>query len=63
MAGSYDLILKGGTVVNQDGEGVRDLAIAGGRIAAIGDRDGFLGASAAEAIDRSEERRVGKECA
>ena len=51
MAGSYDLILKGGTVVNQDGEGVRDLAIAGGRIAAIGDRDGSLGASAAEAID------------
>ena len=37
MAESYDLILKGGTVVNQDGEGVRDLAIAGGRIAAIGD--------------------------
>ena len=28
MAESYDLILKGGTVVNQDGEGVRDLAIA-----------------------------------
>ena len=25
MAGGYDLILKGGTVVNQDGEGVRDL--------------------------------------
>ena len=47
MADSYDLILKGGTVVNQDGEGVRDLAIAGGRIAAIGD----VGSSAAE-IDR-----------
>ncbi len=30
MAETYDLILKGGTVVNQDGEGVRDLAIAGG---------------------------------
>ena len=26
MADSYDLILKGGTVVNQDGEGVRDSA-------------------------------------
>ena len=37
MAGGYDLILKGGTVVNQDGEGVRDLAIRDGRIAAIGD--------------------------
>src|SRR6478672_806320 len=47
MAGSYDLILKGGTVVNQDGEGVRDVAIAGGRIAAIGD----VGSSAAEMID------------
>ncbi len=27
MAETYDLILKGATVVNQDGEGVRDLAI------------------------------------
>jgi dihydroorotase len=51
MAGGYDLILKGGTVVNQDGEGVRDLAIAGGRIAAIGDRDGAFGSSAPEVID------------
>jgi dihydroorotase len=32
----YDLVLKGGMVVNHDGEGVRDVAIAGGRIAAIG---------------------------
>src|SRR5476649_1442681 len=47
MAGSFDRILKGGTVVNQDGEGVRDVAIAGGRIAAIGD----VGRSAAEVID------------
>ena len=47
MAGGYDLILKGGTVVNQDGEGVRDLAVSGGKIAAIGD----VGASAAETID------------
>src|SRR5437764_15282206 len=44
----FDTILKSGTVVNQDGEGVRDLAIAGGRIAAIGS----LGqASAAEVVD------------
>ena len=27
MADSYDLILKGGTVVNHDGEGVRDLGV------------------------------------
>src|SRR5882757_2041078 len=47
MAGSFDLILKDGTVVNQDGEGVRDVAVAGGRIAAIGD----VGSSAAETID------------
>lgn len=47
MAGGYDLILKGATLVNQDGEGVRDLAIAGGRIAAIGD----VGSKAAEVID------------
>jgi dihydroorotase len=37
MPQTFDLILKGGTVVNHDGEGVRDLGIAGGRIAAIGD--------------------------
>ena len=47
MAASHDLILKGGTVVNHDGEGVRDLAIANGRIAAIGDVAG----PAAEVID------------
>jgi dihydroorotase len=47
MAGGYDLILKGGTVVNQDGEGVRDLAVSGGKIAAIGD----VGTNAAETVD------------
>ena len=48
MSASYDVILKSGTVVNQDGEGLRDLAIKDGRIAAIG----ALGsASAAEVID------------
>jgi dihydroorotase len=47
MAGEYDLILKGGTVVNQDGEGVRDIAVAAGRIAAIG----AVGTSAAEIVD------------
>ena len=47
MAGGYDLILKGATVVNHDGEGIRDLAISGGRIAAIGD----VGSAAAETLD------------
>ena len=41
---------KGGTVVNHDGEGLRDLGIAGGRIAAIGD---LSRASAAKVIDCS----------
>src|ERR1044072_8519588 len=48
MSASYDAILKSGTVVTQDGGGVRDLAVKDGRIAAIG----ALGAaSAAEIID------------
>jgi dihydroorotase len=48
MAETYDLILKGGTVVNQDGEGVRDVGIRAGRFAAIGD---LSRASAGEAVD------------
>jgi len=48
MTRSFDLLLEGGTVVNHDGEGVRDLAIAGGRIAAIGD---LSRAAAAETVD------------
>jgi dihydroorotase len=48
MSEAFDVILKSGTVVNQDGEGVRDLALKGGRIVAIG----ALGNSAAaETID------------
>ncbi|MGN6306131.1 MAG: dihydroorotase, partial [Mesorhizobium sp.] len=48
MATTFDLILTGGTVVNQDGKGVRDVGVKGGRIAAIGD----LGrTSAGETID------------
>jgi dihydroorotase len=48
MSQTYDVILKSGTVVNQDGEAVRDIGVTGGRIAAIG----ALGqASAAEVID------------
>ncbi len=37
MAETYDLILKGGIVVNQDGVGARDIGVRAGRIAAIGD--------------------------
>ncbi len=48
MAETYDLILKGGTVVNQDGEAVRDLGIRRGRFAHIGD---LARASAGETID------------
>jgi dihydroorotase len=46
MAAKFDTILKGGTVVNQDGVGIRDIAIAEGRIAGIGRFD-----SAAQVID------------
>ena len=48
MAETYDLILKGGTLVNHDGEGARDLGIRGGRFAAIGD---LSRAAAGEVID------------
>ncbi len=48
MAQTFDVILKSGTVVNQDGEGVRDIGISGGQIAAIGS---LGGASAGEVID------------
>jgi len=46
---AYDLVLKGGIVVNQDGEGACDLGVAGGRIAAIGDLS--QGAGEGEVID------------
>jgi dihydroorotase len=36
MAETFDLVLKGGTVVNQDGIGLRDVGIRQGRIAALG---------------------------
>ncbi|MBV8908494.1 MAG: amidohydrolase family protein, partial [Sphingomonas sp.] len=44
----FDTILKSGTVVNQDGEGVRDIGVIDGRIAEIG---GLGQAAAAEVID------------
>jgi len=48
MAETYDLVLKGGIVVNHDGEGQRDLGLRGGRIAAVGD---LSRAPAGEVVD------------
>ncbi len=48
MAQTYDVILRGGALVNHDGEGLRDVGVSGGRIAAIGD---LSQASAGETID------------
>ncbi|MEQ1714713.1 MAG: dihydroorotase [Hyphomicrobium sp.] len=48
MAETYDLLIKGATIVNHDGEGVRDIAIKAGRIAAIGQ---LSSAKGAETID------------
>ncbi|HKQ54678.1 MAG TPA: dihydroorotase [Methyloceanibacter sp.] len=48
MAATFDLVFKGGTVVNHDGEGKADLGVRDGRIAEIGS----IGASAgARTID------------
>jgi dihydroorotase len=48
MSQTVDLILKGGTVVNQDGTGVRDIAVTNGKMIAIGDMSGLV---AAETLD------------
>ncbi|MBI1365872.1 MAG: dihydroorotase [Alphaproteobacteria bacterium] len=48
MAETFDLILKGGTVVNHDGEGLRDVGVRAGRVAAIGS---LAGASAGDVVD------------
>ena len=48
MSETFDMILKGGVVVNHDGAGARDIGIRAGRIAAIGD---FHEAQAGETID------------
>jgi dihydroorotase len=44
----FDLVLKGGTVVNHDGAAVRDIGVTGGRVAQIG---GIAPAQAGETID------------
>jgi len=45
---TFDLILRGGTVVNQDGTGLADLAVKDGKVARIGDLSGH---DAAETVD------------
>ena len=50
MAQTFDVILKSGTVVNQDGEGVRDIGVRDGRNAEIGNLNA---ARAGETIDCS----------
>ncbi len=47
MRTTFDLVLKGGTVVNADGVGPRDVAIAAGRIVEIG----TIAGDAAETLD------------
>ncbi|MDD3446873.1 MAG: amidohydrolase family protein, partial [Zavarzinia sp.] len=37
MTRSFDLVVSGGTLVNQNGRGTGDVGVIGGRIAAIGD--------------------------
>ncbi|CAN0489868.1 unnamed protein product, partial [Scytosiphon promiscuus] len=37
MSHNYDLLLKGGTVVNQDGKGAADIGVTNGKIAGLGD--------------------------
>lgn len=48
MRETFDLILKGGTVVNHDGEGLRDVGVRGGRIMGLGH---FDPSQAGETID------------
>ncbi len=48
MTQTFDVILKSGTVVNQDGEAVRDIGVKDGRITALGS---FAAQTAGEVID------------
>jgi dihydroorotase len=48
VADTYDRVFKNGTVVNQDGAGIRDVAVRDGRIAAIGQ---IAANSAGEVVD------------
>ena len=51
MADQYDVVLKGGTVVNQDGTGERDVAISDGRIVALSSSSEPLTGAALETIE------------
>jgi dihydroorotase len=48
MTQKFDLVLRGGTVVNHDGRTERDVGVSGGRIAALGD---LSRASAGRVVD------------
>jgi dihydroorotase len=48
MPETFDLLIRRGSVVNHDGVGVRDIGVAAGRIAALGD---LSFADAAETVD------------
>ena len=48
MRDSYDRLFKNGCVVNQDGIGIRDIAVSDGRIAAIGE---ISAGAAGEVVD------------
>jgi dihydroorotase len=48
MPETFDLVLKGATVVNHDGEGVRDIGVSAGRIVALG---AIGSGAAAETLD------------
>jgi len=48
MPETFDLVLANGILINQDGEGLRDIGVRDGRVAAIGD---LSAASAGERID------------
>ncbi len=50
MTQTYDLIVRGGEVVNHAGRGLADVGVVAGKIAAVGD---LRGASAGEVIDAS----------
>jgi dihydroorotase len=47
---AFDLVIRNGNLVNHDGEGVRDVGVTAGRIAAIGD---LARADAGEVVDAS----------
>ena len=49
MSATFDLVVKNGTVVNQDGVGQRDIGIRNGRFAALGDIDARAGGEVIDA--------------